>query len=490
MSYEGEVYVSRDHGVNWHNLQPMILKSTHRSWGISWKMSFMMQAPGNRDNIIVSSDANNVWVTKDCGETWKLVADHLNLYGFRFHPHVPGKILALHRHTCTRKTSPDCVPHNVLYLSEDHGFTWKPIEKFVYRYVWGREAHYSFGIGANAIFITKQEDDTKKQPKYMKHFTKHSKISVFYSDNFFNTTRKIVDEGFSMMVSRCCLFVQSPTDMGTKLSVSEVWNRKFYFKDVAILDDYDYKNFRILNELQSFYTYMYATREVGENGLVISDLLKSDYSNHNFSLVEKSLVVNAANEVPSFTEITAFHGISIINSYDDKFLDYVDRVSEGLTKKSTVERANKFIRTKISFNNGANYQFIKPPAVDSNGEPYPECSDCYLHLHTQDSSDFPQVYSAQSAPGIIIGVGNVGRHLSFDARELGTFISTDGGISWREALKGVHIYEIGDQGGLIVLAPFNVPNKMVIFSHDYCKTFKFVEYTKVISTVVISPLKL
>jgi Sortilin, neurotensin receptor 3, len=155
MSYEGEAYVSRNHGNKWQNIQPLIKKSTNTLYGISWKFSSMIQSPGDHDNIIISSETRNNWVTKDCGETWKLIDDGLNLFGFKYHPHLSGKVLALSRRLCAATAPLDCIEYNNLHLSEDYGFTWRVIETFVYDYIWGREAHYSYGIGENAIFITK-----------------------------------------------------------------------------------------------------------------------------------------------------------------------------------------------------------------------------------------------------------------------------------------------------------------------------------------------
>jgi hypothetical protein len=57
-----------------------------------------------------------------------------------------------------------------------------------------------------------------------------------------------------------------------------------------------------------------------------------------------------------------------------------------------------------------------------------------------------------NAIGIIIGCGNVGQYLSLKPDEVNTYLSRDGGLSWFEISKGSHIYEIGDHGGLIVMA--------------------------------------
>lgn len=489
MSYEGEAYVSRDHGNKWQNLQPMIKKSTNTYYGISWKFASMVQSPANHDSIIISSETRNSWVTKDCGETWKLIDDSLNLYNFKWHPHNPSKVLAMSRHLCGPNASDDCLEYNILYASKDYGFTWKPIEKFVYNYIWGREAHYSYGIGEDAIFVTKQQNEKKKQTLKLRHFSRHRTVNTYYTNNYFETKKRIVKTGFKMFISRCCLFVERQTDTGSKLVVSEVWNRRFKFMDVNIMDDEDYSEFKVINDVQSFYTYMYAMREVGENGVQVADLLKADYTSANFSLMHRNLAVNTQREIASFSELDAIPGLSIINTYDQRMIEYASQHVSHDKKSFGLGNIDKFIQTKISFNNGASYQYLKPPAVDSNNQAYPPCDTCTLHLHTQESSKFPQVYSHKSAPGILIGVGNVGLHLSSDPAELATFISKDGGLHWREVLKGVHIYEIGDQGGLIVLVPYNQPTNLAVFSHNYGDSFSYIQFTT-ISTIVISNLSI
>lgn len=287
-----------------------------------------------------------------------------------------------------------------------------------------------------------------------------------------------------MFISRCCLFVERQTETGSKLVVSEVWNNRFKFLEVDIQDDEDYSEFKVINDVQSFYTYMYAMREVGDNGIQIADLLKADYSSSKFSLMHRNLAVNTQREIASFSELDAIPGLSVINTYDQRMIEFAAEHHTTHDKKGFgLDNLDKFIQTKISFNNGASYQYLKPPPVDSNKQAYPPCDTCSLHLHTQESSKFPQVYSHKSAPGILIGVGNVGMHLSSDVAELATFVSKDGGLSWREVLKGVHIYEIGDQGGIIVLVPYNTPTNLAVFSHNYGETFNYVQYTT-ISTIV------
>ena len=100
---------------------------------------------------------------------------------------------------------------------------------------------------------------------------------------------------------------------------------------------------------------------------------------------------------------------------------------------------------------------LKAPTEDSEGNPI-KCyieEDCSLHLQIYSSNGiFPPPYSQDSAVGVIMGVGNIGRQLDrFKVDRMNTYLSRDGGMTWAEVRKGSHIYEIGDHGGLIVMAP-------------------------------------
>jgi len=53
---------------------------------------------------------------------------------------------------------------------------------------------------------------------------------------------------------------------------------------------------------------------------------------------------------------------------------------------------------------------------------------------------------------LILGTGSIGKYLSYRSDQVNTYMSRDGGLSWFEIAKGSHIYEIGDHGGVIVLA--------------------------------------
>jgi len=65
-----------------------------------------------------------------------------------------------------------------------------------------------------------------------------------------------------------------------------------------------------------------------------------------------------------------------------------------------------------------------------------------------------------------MGTGNVGDYLSYRKDEVNTYLSRNGGLTWFEVKKGAHIYEIGDHGGLIVMASNQKATDKVHYSWD------------------------
>jgi len=62
------------------------------------------------------------------------------------------------------------------------------------------------------------------------------------------------------------------------------------------------------------------------------------------------------------------------------------------------------------------------------------------------------IYSSKNAIGLLIGTGGVGKYLPTRPDKINTYFSRDAGATWTEIAKGSNIYEMGDHGGLIVMA--------------------------------------
>lgn len=81
----------------------------------------------------------------------------------------------------------------------------------------------------------------------------------------------------------------------------------------------------------------------------------------------------------------------------------------------------KKLESRISYDDGSYWRFINPPLKDFKGKPFKCLTDgggsipnekCALHLHSVTSvKNVGRVFSDAAAPGIIMGVGNVGDYL-------------------------------------------------------------------------------
>lgn len=61
---------------------------------------------------------------------------------------------------------------------------------------------------------------------------------------------------------------------------------------------------------------------------------------------------------------------------------------------------------------------------------------------------------------------------------MNTYISTDGGHNWKEIKKGVHVYEIGDRGGIIVLGSQSGKTSSIHYSWDLGLTWKTLQISE------------
>jgi len=89
----------------------------------------------------------------------------------------------------------------------------------------------------------------------------------------------------------------------------------------------------------------------------------------------------------------------------------------------------------------------------------------------------------------MLGVGNVGESLGSYA-EGDTFMTTDGGISWKMAMKGTYMWEYGDQGSIIVLVARDKPTKSVWYTLNEGKDwqeFAFAEREMTIERITTVP---
>ncbi|PMD41536.1 Oligoxyloglucan reducing end-specific cellobiohydrolase [Hyaloscypha variabilis F] len=169
-----------------------------------------------------------------------------------------------------------------------------------------------------------------------------------------------------------------------------------------------------------------------------------------------------------------------LENVDTDHLGYVDFEKmfgiEGVAMVNVVANAwsknfdneGKILKTMITHNDGAEWDYLPPPKADENGKKY--CSgsleDCALHIHGYtERRDKTHTYSSTSAVGVMLATGNVGKYLE-QKKEGDTFITADGGITWKFAKKGAYMWEFGDQGSIIVIVKERGPTNEVFYTLD------------------------
>lgn len=86
------------------------------------------------------------------------------------------------------------------------------------------------------------------------------------------------------------------------------------------------------------------------------------------------------------------------------------------------------------------------------------------------------IITVDSAPGLILATGNEGEHL--EEAKSDTFVSVDGGVKFKKILSGSHVYQIGDQGSLIVAAKDDKAVTEISFSWNSGESWKEMEISE------------
>uniref|UniRef100_A0A669E5F8 VPS10 domain-containing receptor SorCS2 n=1 Tax=Oreochromis niloticus TaxID=8128 RepID=A0A669E5F8_ORENI len=138
------------------------------------------------------------------------------------------------------------------------------------------------------------------------------------------------------------------------------------------------------------------------------------------------------------------------------------------------------VTTVITYNKGRDWEPLAPPNTDMNGKPVScKAPDCHLHLHLR-WADNPYVsgtvHTKDTAPGLIMGAGNLGSKLVEYKEEM--YITSDCGKTWRQVFEEEHHILYLDHGGVIVaIKDTSIPLKILKFSIDEGRTWNIHNFT-------------
>lgn len=109
-------------------------------------------------------------------------------------------------------------------------------------------------------------------------------------------------------------------------------------------------------------------------------------------------------------------------------------------------------KTMITFDDGENWNYLNITDFDNCAND----KDCSVNIAwmTQRSGD-GEIVSGET-PGILLGVGNIGKFLEHNVEKLKTFVSRDGGLTWKKVSDSPTVFAFGDLGNILITIPVSL----------------------------------
>jgi hypothetical protein len=124
--------------------------------------------------------------------------------------------------------------------------------------------------------------------------------------------------------------------------------------------------------------------------------------------------------------------------------------------------------THITFSNGATWDYVAIPAdlvSTCNSTFLSWCDMHFVGRSTRNIAEPP--YSPAGAVGIAMATGNVGSRVMTDSPdELSTFLTRDGGVTWKQIADGNNLYAIADRGAVLLWAGARQSVSNITYSWD------------------------
>ncbi|KAJ1609757.1 putative sortilin [Cryptosporidium canis] len=487
---KGHVYRSTNRGKNWRDITDILARMGSYSSSSSYSQlnGFSIKSitvnPVDKNIILIVGSKHSHFISSNAGETFRRISHSGTIHTWIFHPNRPK--LALFSswtegcnksflHTLKKSSSSGNRCVHQLFVTKDLGATYQKIVDYVVQFHWDGNNK----ANQNRVFFTHHRKKQGDQPRFggwMKT------IDFSFTDDFGSRVETPIRGGNKFLASNGYIFVAKILDYERQtVSLLVSTNDANSFTQVQLPHTLTEKSYTILDTSEQ--TVMLHVNH-GEDSLKgTGNIYISNNLGTRFALSLMNNVRTPTGEC-EFDRIMSLEGVYIANIKDDE-LDDLEHIATNLhdftesetededaeavktDHKTKIGKVDQPIRTVITFDKGGEWNYLRAPTVDSRGNRIncDENDGCYLHLHgVSNYQNLAPFYSVENAVGIILGTGNVGNYLSFDHDDINTYMSRDGGLTWQEVHKGAFIYELGDFGGLIVMANDLKHTNQVIFS--------------------------
>ncbi|KAB8356628.1 hypothetical protein FH972_024205 [Carpinus fangiana] len=446
------LFITQDHGKHWEKPE---------SHGIEEEVLAIYPNKNAYDEVYFITNSDKVWYSKDRGEKmhhFKAPAlPSKRTAVLKFHQLQPNWLIFIGCPESGSKEGP-CMEQNAWYSTKG-GEEWHLLLK---------------GVESCEFMATESRADREKLVYCVAHENENLRgpKQLLSSEDWFEHSEKRFDDMVNFATMSDFIVVAKKDDDDHEFLNFETSVDGVTFSEAKFPPDFKVDHQTAYTVLDSSTGSIFV--HVTTNSLQDQEygsILKSN-SNGTYYVRIIDYVNRDRDGYADFEKMLGLEGVSMVNQVAN-----VEEVHSG---------SNKKVRSKMSFNDGADWSFIRPPGKDADDKYY-ECNGkkaseqelekCSLNLHGYvDRSDYRDTLSSPSAVGIMIGVGNVGEYL-LPKKDCDTFISNDGGITWQTAMKGPYMWEFGDQGSVIALVAENEPTNKLFYSRDEGDTWAEFEFT-------------
>lgn len=351
-----------------------------------------------------------------------------------------------------------------LWITHDFGITWTSLEERVKSYFW-IPTKWDLYKSGHSLVIQREESATTSTVIAVSENINSGQNNLFTlavnvlqlkaRDDYMFVTVQLSKNNLDLLVSyKGGNFVRTRFD-------TELDRRDYHIADITA------------NRIMVAVAH---TRTL--SNLYISDVIQSSNEDTvSFSLSLERVVAYFPNITWTESLISDLWAEPFADIHKVKGLQGIYIVSQISASMPTgsVDIGPEHIVTLISFDWGFDWRLLNVTRSFSHCE---KSDNCSLHLTQMFAHVYPVtrthtfILSSKSAPGIIMATGVVGKSLKGNP---GVFVSRDAGLTWRQVLKEMHFYNIGDHGGILVAVRYYKGEKeetsQILYSTDEGETW-------------------
>lgn len=429
---EHGVYLSKDSGKNWEKIE----LETEGDGDINiigiQEFEFVPKA------AMIYTESGRQFYTFDSGETWKyfdLPISNVMLANARFN-YVNNDYILFEFVSIK-----DAHLSDQVFYSKD-GLKTPPVKSKLENIgnCWFTKSNPYFkeGHDANIVCIQKGEEENSNMQNIISTTDFFETIEEFSDATFRNTwvMNFEVVKSFILLIVSSDRYLSDSTVLYTSKD-GETFYRAFFETEGS------HWRYSVLDSTENA---LYVSVSGGSLGAMQTDIFRSDSEGRYFRKIFKNV----------FSNILFMSQVSKVKMLDGVW------IASHIDKDTPMQKSSK---SMITYDDGETWSYLN--ITDS-----PSCNnddECSLHISWLTDRSGSGSFDTGDTPGILVGVGNVGKYLEQNFENFKTFLSRDGGLTWKKVSDSPSVFAFGDVGNIIVLFPIdpNMSNKDFHSNVDY-----------------------